>query len=302
MNSILIISNPNAAKGLGKKRLPDILNAFSRRGVSCDSVETKGVGDGIRLAREASLKGYSTIVAAGGDGTVNEVANGILKSGKAVEMGIIPAGRGNDFAWIAGIPVDIDKAVDLILSKPAGKVDVGFLKGGNFPEGRYFLNGAGIGFEPAVNFQASSYKHINGLLSYVVGLIHCIIHIPAAYDISFSIDDVSFDIKTQQISICNGRRMGSAFIMGPEALIDDGLLDVVYANKVINRRGLFPLLPSFLNGKILQKRCITGTRAKHVLIVSRKPDMKVHMDGEVVSFNASSIEVEMHPEALILHY
>ncbi len=302
MNSILIISNPNAAKGLGAKRLPEILDSFRKRDILCDSIETQGVGDGIRLAREGALKGYYLIIAAGGDGNVNEVSNGILESGKSVEMGIIPAGRGNDFAWIANVPVEIDKAIELILEKPAKRVDVGFLKGGNFPSGRYFLNGAGIGFEPAVNFQASSYKHINGLLSYVIGLIHCLVHIPAPYDLSVSIDEVSMNLKTQQISLCNGRRMGSAFIMGPEALIDDGLLDVVYANKVINRRGLLPLLPAFLNGKILEKSSITGMKAKKVCIHSKKDDMKVHMDGEVVSFNASFIDVEMLSSALLLHY
>ena len=301
-SDILIILNPNASKGEGLKKKTLILSAFEKRGVSVDLIETKAPYDAINIASEGSLSGYKTIVAAGGDGTANEVANGILRSGKDISMGIIPVGRGNDFAFIADIPTSIDEAVDLILNHEAREMDVGYLEGGDFPQGRYFLNGAGIGFEPSVTFKASQMKHLNGTPSYVIALLSCLIHLPRPCTVTLTIDGVSKEINTQQISMCNGRRMGSAFIMGPDAVINDGVLDIMYAPKPITRRELLTLLVPFIKGIIKKSPLLSFAKGKCIKVVSSKADLVIHLDGEKVSYGCSECSVSIKSSALKMHY
>lgn len=301
-SDILIIINPNASKGEGLKKKDLILEAFSKRGIKPDVAQTEAAADAIRLAREGASAGYRTIIAAGGDGTVNEVANGIITSGVDVEMGIIPVGRGNDFAWVADIPSDIEEAVSLILDTPARYMDAGYLEGGDAQNGRYFLNGAGFGFEPSVTFKAGTYKHLNGTPSYVTALLACLIHLPAPYDVHLTVDGETQHLLTQQISVCNGRRMGSAFIMGPDAEINDGMLDIMYSVRPINRRQLMTLLVPFLKGTIKKSSLLGFRRGRSVSVVSSKPDLVIHADGEKISFGCSTCAVSIKPSALKIHY
>lgn len=301
-SDILIIINPNASKGEGLKKKGAILSAFARRDITPDIVETKASSDAISLAREGALSGYRIIIAAGGDGTVNEVANGIIRSGMDTEMGIIPVGRGNDFAWVADIPTDVEEAVSLILDTPARFMDAGYLEGGEAKEGRYFLNGAGFGFEPSVTFKAGTYRHLNGTPSYVTALLACLIHLPRPYDVHLTVDGKTQHLLTQQISVCNGRRMGSAFIMGPDAVINDGELDIMYAVHPIKRRQLLKLLVPFLKGTIKKSSLLGFCMGKSVSVVSAKDDLVIHADGEKISFGCSFCAVSIRPSALKIHY
>jgi len=106
--------NPNSSKGRGARYEEKILKCFSRHGLSVEFAHTEYRDHAIKLTREGIERGFGTIVACGGDGTVNEVVNGIMVTDRSVRMGIIPLGRGNDFAWSAGIPDDIEKAVELL--------------------------------------------------------------------------------------------------------------------------------------------------------------------------------------------
>ena len=122
---ILLIINPNASKGRGRKSAKLIQSIFKSRGRQCTVAYTKGAGHAATLARKGVQYEYKVIIAAGGDGTVNEVLNGIMFSGRSssVTMGIIPIGRGNDFAWCAGIPRKLEESIDLIINGSAKPVD-----------------------------------------------------------------------------------------------------------------------------------------------------------------------------------
>ena len=207
---ICVILNPNASKGRGARSRVRIQEAFRSHGADVRILVTERSGQAEMLALQACGEGYDVVVVAGGDGTVNEVVNGIMRSGRDVSMGIIPIGRGNDFAWIAGIPHDIPSAVSLVARGCAKRIDVGYLEGGLYPQGRYFLNGTGFGFEPSINFKAGEYRHLNGMPSYIVAFFHCLIHLPRPYELKITIDGSPFELKSQQVSVCNGRRMGSA--------------------------------------------------------------------------------------------
>lgn len=293
-SNILCIMNGHASKGQAVRKTERIKEAFARRKQDIDLVMTGQRKQAILLASQGAEAGYDIIVAAGGDGTVNEVANGIMLSGRKVAFGILPIGRGNDFAYSAGIPTDLDKAVDLILTTAARPVDVGLLYGGNALEGRYFLNGAGFGFEPEVNFKASSYRNVNGFASYLLAFLHCFCFLPRPYDMTMTIDGDELRLQTQQVSVCNGRRMGAAFIMGPEAVINDGRLDVVYANRPLNRLKITAIALKFFSGTQLKSSVMTMKRAlKTVVIRTSRPEMKIHVDGEEISRDADYCRIEI---------
>ena len=247
------------------------------------------MGEGAQsIAYEAALAGRNPIIAAGGDGTVNEVANGILKAVTkdgvpCPVMGVIPIGRGNDFAWGMGIPKDLAKACSTILAGRTRVIDAGVTYGGNYPEGRFFVNGQGVGFEPLVNFLASDFKHVTGTLSYVLALIRILINYPDPYTVQLTLDDEVINLKTQQLSICNGRRMGSAFLMGPDALFDDGYFDVVYANTPVASYKLVPIALTFFKGTQVKLKQFSVKRVKYVKMISSDNLMPIHVDGEEIS-------------------
>lgn len=302
---ILLIINPNASKGKGRKRAHDIRDLFKAKGRQCTVAYTNEPGHAERLAAKGMQYGYREIIAAGGDGTVNEVLNGIMKSGNAssVAMGIIPIGRGNDFAWAAGIPRDMEKAVGLILSRSAVPVDVGIARGPEHPEGMYFLNGTGIGFEPMVNFRASEYRHLNGMPSYIMAFMDILRRFPDPYHLQVDIDDREFSLDTQQFSVLNGRRMGSAFVLGPKARIDDGYFDVMYVRKpVITRSALISAVACFLRGSHVEDtERFVYMNARKIRLQASGDVMQIHCDGEEFSRSGRWVECEILPGALRLY-
>lgn len=296
---ILLIINPNASKGKGRSKAKEIKALFQEKGRECTVAYTRERGHAESLAHRGAVYGYSMIVAAGGDGTVNEVASGILRSGKDIPFGIIPIGRGNDFAWIAGIPMKTKEAVELIVRGNVSRIDVGLCRGDAHPEGMYFLNGAGFGFEPMVNFRAMEYKHLNGMPSYAVAFIYLLRHLPKPYDITLKIDGNEQQLMTQQISICNGRRMGSAFMMAPKARIDDGLFDVMYTKHPIQRKGLMKAVLEFFRGAhVNDTELFAYTNARNVEIISADPVVESHCDGEVFSRTGLRFSITILPSAL----
>lgn len=302
-NKLFIVLNPHAAKGRGKSCKETIATLFSQGGYETTIVVTeKGFGAS-RLAYQATVDGWSTIVAAGGDGTVNEVADGILravteKGLQAPSLGVLPIGRGNDFAWGMGIPRDLKKACVLIMEGNRRTIDAGIVYGGHFPQGRYFINGLGMGFEPLINFVASDFKHISGTPSYLLALLYILIHYPQPYPVQLTLDGETRSLETQQLSICNGRRMGSAFIMGPDALFDDGYFDVVFANRPIKNTRLLPIALKFFKGGQVKLPSFTVVRAKSIKLVSKNNPMPVHVDGEEISKGCAEFSVELLASAL----
>ncbi len=301
---ILLIINPNASKGRGRKKAKEIQALFRSYGRECTVAYTRAPGHAESLAKRGALYGYDTIVAAGGDGTVNETVNGIMKSGASgVRMGIIPIGRGNDFSWMAGIPRNQKKAVKLIVQEKARAIDVGFCSGTGHPDGMYFVNGAGFGFEPMVNFRAMEYKHINGMLSYAVAFLYILKHPPVVSAVSLTIDGETEDIQTQQISVANGRRMGSSFMIAPLAEIDDSLFDVMYTKVPLDRKGIVRAVMLFMRGgHVSDGSTFSYTRAKSVDINVRDKELEAHCDGELFSHKGMDFHLEIRPSSLLLVY
>jgi YegS/Rv2252/BmrU family lipid kinase len=300
-NEVFVILNPQAAKGKAKRQEAAISAAFAEKATL---VVTEEPGGAEALAHQAAIDGWPVVVAAGGDGTVNEVVNGICKAAEGgtpkPKLGIIPVGRGNDFAWAMKIPRPIEEAVAAILGGRERIIDVALMHGGDYPEGRWFINGLGVGFEPLVNFEASSFKRISGVPSYVLALIKVMINYPQPYDLEIVLDGKSSFAKSQQLSVCNGRRMGSAFLMAPDSLVDDGLLDVVYANVPIAPYRFLPIAVKFFKGNQVKLAEFTVARAKTVVLRSRDNPMPVHVDGEEVSRGCMEISIRLHAASIVI--
>jgi YegS/Rv2252/BmrU family lipid kinase len=303
---IFIILNPNAAKGRALRQRDAIQSFFTNRSIPFRMVLTEHPMEAIALSKDAVLSGYRTIIAAGGDGTVNEVVEGTMKASRSLGLsleespviGLIPIGRGNDFAYFAGIPKGVEEACQLIVSNAYDYIDYGEVWGGRFDEGRCFVNGVGIGFDSLVNFVASDFKHVSGMLSYLLGFLKILVHYPEAQEVEITSEHGSFSCQTQQISLCNGRRMGSTFIMGPYAELDDGLLDVVYANRPIAGKEILRYAVKFLSGSQLDTDRFSMFRATDITITAKEDVLVCQTDGEEVSRGCKSIRVKLFPKGL----
>ena len=188
----LIILNPTAGKGSAGRKKNEISEYCKAIGLDFDLVETERPGHAIELTGRAVADGYEVIVAAGGDGTSNEVINGMMLTKRAgigsAVMGVLPVGRGNDFAYSMYIPTDWKKAADLLKNPPRKPLDIGFVVSEFFPEGRYFGNGVGIGFDAVVGFVAARSK-LSGIMSYLVAAIKTIYIFYTAPKVRIELDD-----------------------------------------------------------------------------------------------------------------
>ena len=149
MTRYRIIANPVAGGGASEQAIPQVERILSEYGLDFDLVRTERPWHGADLAQEAVAAGYDVVVAMGGDGTSNEVLNGLMQAKQAsVEicaMGVLCAGRGNDFAYGTGIPTDLEEGCQALAQGYRHTIDVGRVVGGLYPQGRYFGNGVGIG-------------------------------------------------------------------------------------------------------------------------------------------------------------
>jgi YegS/Rv2252/BmrU family lipid kinase len=305
-SELCIILNPNAAKGKALSHRTEIEAFFLQAGIPISMELTTRPFEAIDFAHKAVASGYKTIIAAGGDGTMNEVVDGVIRATREMKLsheeapvvGLIPIGRGNDFAFFAGIPNSVGAACQLIADRIWSSIDYGEVFGGRFPEGRCFVNGVGIGFEPMVNFVASDFKRVSGMLSYLLGFLKVWVHYPSAIRLHFESEQGSFYCDTQQVSLCNGRRMGSTFIMGPYAELDDGLLDIVYANKPIKWGEILRYAIKFFSGSQLKTDRFSMFRAQRITITSDSNNLVCHTDGEEVSRGCNQIGVTLYPSGL----
>lgn len=302
----LVILNPNANKGKALKLENRIKKAFTKEGLDIDLVKSKGIEDCRSHAYKAVGK-YSLICAVGGDGTVNEVADGILKKVDEINIkiqdiphfAILPIGRGNDFAWMLNIRnKSIEEMVKKIKEDRVKLIDVGYCLGGVYPNGCHFINGLGIGFEPSVNFIASNFKNVSGTLSYILALLKMLKNYPKPMDLIIEKDSGITKIKSQQVSIGNGRRMGGAFLMTPKAILDDGFLDLVYAYKPIAKNKILKTAIKFLSGNQLKDSHFIYSREKWVTIIAQNCGMPIHIDGEMVGKNVEKIEIYIKNKVL----
>lgn len=300
----LLVLNPTAGKGRAGEHRDEIEVALRRHGLNFETVLTTGPWHAAELARSAGSAGYARLIAAGGDGTLNEVINGLMLARKAGQrnpaLGVLPVGRGNDLAYGMGIPLELAKAAETIAIAPPRPFDIGFVRGGDYPEGRWFGNGVGIGFDARVGFAAAKYRHIHGSLTYTVGAIRTFALFPAATEVSIRSPELNHDGACHQISIMNGSRMGGSYYMAPEARVDDGHLDLCIVGKT-GRLEMAGLILRYTKGSQAGHPKVRMARAMKVAVEAPRGGLAVHADGETICESGDRIEVECIAGAILAY-
>jgi YegS/Rv2252/BmrU family lipid kinase len=296
-----VILNPTAGKGKAAKQFPKIDSFFRESGLEYEIYLTKGVGDALNTARDFPIGENDVTVAAGGDGTCNEVVNGLLlrRSPTPPVFGILPIGRGNDFSDTPKIPQDVEKALKLLTTGNARPLDAGLVKGGFFPDGRYFINGIGIGFDTKVGFEAAKLKIKSGI-SYAVGALITVIRYEPSPVLQIRYDDNEVTLPAVLVSVVNGRRMGGSFYMGPNAVLDDGLLDICYVQHQKSRFDLLKIISHYTKGTQGECKGVTFGRGKNFHLKALEGGMAAHCDGETVCYEGKELEITCVPGALRL--
>jgi diacylglycerol kinase (ATP) len=272
-----LIVNPTAGTDAAVQHLTQINERLRRRVGLLDIVMTTGEGDAADAAEDAVRRGYDYVFVGGGDGTLNEVLNGIgaVSGGfAAVVLGVVPLGTGNDFASALGFPADVAAAADTLLDAPASWVDVGQLND------RYFINVSAGGFIAEVSDAVSSQlKNLAGRLAYVIGGATVVLeHEPVSVRVESAVRSTTMAIN--MFAVCNSRLIGGGRLIAPEARVDDGLLDV-YLVEAMSKVEFVALLTRVSDGTHTSDERVTFFRAAELDLQFDKP-IKVNTDGQVL--------------------
>jgi diacylglycerol kinase (ATP) len=297
-----IFLNPIAGKGYASKHIPLINEYLQNYKMDYEIHLTKYVGHAIKLAEEFSQQPNTAVIAAGGDGTCNEVVNGLMQAKKINPelnpiFGVIPIGRGNDFSFGADIPNDLKESLNAIVHGEPVPMDVGLVKGGNYPEGRYFGNGIGVGFDTKVGLEAAKLKHIHGAFAYLIGALKTLILYPPAPNIELTYNDITTNISPALVSIMNGKRMGGTFFMAPNANNSDGVLNLCFT-KQGSRRELLKTMMYYIKGTQHTLENTTVAQSAAFSMKALNGSLAVHADGETICESGKYLDISCLPHAL----
>ena len=282
----LAIVNPAAGKGAGERLVSRIASDLGAAGLRVDVVRTPASGEAARLASAAVEDGYEQVIAVGGDGTANEVANGLV--GTDVALGLYPIGSGNDFARVLGYPRQRKKLASFLAAARPRRIDVGEVNG------RVFLNAAGVGIDGHVAERIiASARVVGPTLGYFVGALVSI----ATYrpqEMRVSIDGHVRRGKHLVVIAANGTHFGSGMHVAPSAKLDDGLLDIVVGGD-LGRWASLVALAKLYRGTHVDGRTILHFRAPALEVELDEP-LPMELDGE--ASRASALHVRVRPSAL----
>ena len=291
-----VILNPTAGRGAAARAWPKVRAVLEGAGARVELAETARHGHAAELAESAARAGWGAVVAVGGDGTVHEVANGLLRASDAgaamPALGIVPVGSGNDFSLLAGLPRDPVEAARRIVSGAERRVDAGRV------DGRWFVNGVGVGLDARVAVEANRNRRLRGIGIYLWALARVLASFRAPM-MRVEIDgDEVIERPLTLATVGNGGRHGGGFWICPAAKLDDGLLDVCVCD-ALGRLRILRFLPKVLRGTHVGERCVRMRTARRVRITSDTP-LPVHADGEILSEAARELEIEIAPGRLRL--
>ena len=265
-----LIINPHASRGKAAKKAAKVIKILEEKNVEFVAHYTTRPKEATEIAKKLSDEGATDIIALGGDGTVNEVLNGM--NPETVRLGIIPTGTGNDFVAAAKIPTDVKKALDIILNGEAKNTDYmvcGGIRG---------INAIGTGIDVDVLKRYAKAKVFKGKIAYIFALISALIHF-RFYKFKVIKGDEKEDKTALIACVGNGFRIGGGIKMCPKAVIDDGLLDFVVVNEL--KKSRIPLaFVKLMKGKILEQDFTVMERVDRVKIEFEQPST-VQIDGEL---------------------
>ena len=292
-----VILNPYAARWKASKLWPQAENALRKAGVQFEVEESIEPGHAIFLTLNAIRKGFNPIIAAGGDGTIGEVVNGILTAApgpKAATLGILPLGTANDLVDNLTMPRELDQAVSVIAAGHTKAIDICQVND------RYFINNAGIGLEPYITSLQQDMIRTRGIIRYLLATLKGIAHNPQ-WQMRLEWENGEYDGPVTLVSIGNAPRTGGIFYTVPGADPFDGQLTFVFGY-IANRFDILRVLPKTMKAKEGNYTEHPAIQQHHTpwLKVKVRPSSPSHADGELFTSAVNDLDFRIHPAALPL--
>jgi len=283
---LLIIFNPNAANGRSVKKLESIKTRFKNLGIKATFKPTTHAGHGKDLAAGTSLSQFDGLVAAGGDGTLFEVLNGLYQHPKAarIPLGLLPIGTGNAFARELELKADaLTDAIELIHRGRTRQVDVGFVKSTDCSF--FFINIVSMGFAVDAGLVAQKMKFL-GKTAYTLATLWQVLKLKS-YPLVMDIDGKRIEKNNVFVTLSNSRYTGTHFLIAPGAKVDDGHLDVTILESLPRYR-LLKLFPTIYSGRHIEYNEITSCKATQISIHSPL-GLQLGPDGEFCGSSPAKI-------------
>jgi len=288
-----VIVNPVAGAYSTSRKWPIISKLLKHTGLSFDFQFTEGAGHAVELAQAAVSDGYQYLVAVGGDGTVNEVANGILCSTGITRaaLGVISTGTGSDFIRSVGIPRDYPGACSALTRFRRLSIDVGAVeyqsKGQTLR--RFFVNAGGVGFDASVVKETERLpKYFGGTIPYLVGLVRTLFSYKNKL-VVLKVENEVESCRVLNVVVANGSYVGGGMHVAPQAELSDSLLDTVIIGD-IGKLELLKELPTVYKGTHINHPKVRMRKATHITIESPE-QMLVYADGELLGESPASFWV-----------
>lgn len=259
------VSGTRSKEGLGKT----VAKALGKKGIETEIRLTTAAGDASKFAREAVEKGYDSVIAAGGDGTVNEIAGALCHTDTT--LGIVPLGSGNGLARTLGIPQDVDEALKIICRHHSIKCDRGIVNGKD-----PFYCTFGVGLDAAVSETFASMRH-RGRTTYILSIIREFVRYKSQ-PYALQINGKVITEKALLIAVCNASQYGNNAYIAPKAKLSDGLLDVTVIHSGSPLSSM--LVGVDLMTGFLDRNTSIETFQVSGVAISRLTDGPVHLDGE----------------------
>ena len=280
-----MIVNPRSGGGLSQRRWAGFVGPLTDGLGPIDLRVTEAKGDGRRIAHEEAAAGRGLIVAMGGDGTISEVADGILAAGGGSELGIIPRGTGGDFRRTLDLDHDLGQAARRIRDTEARPIDAGrvsFVGEDGSQAERHFINVVSFGFSSDVARRANaSSKRLGGRVAFLSATVRSLVGYDNV-DVAISVDgQPERRMNLLLAAVGNGRFFGGGMKICPEALLDDGLFDLVTVGN-LGRIGVMANIHRIYSGNHLTMKEVQGTRLCRMRVAPADPEAKIplEIDGE----------------------
>ncbi|MGN7297303.1 diacylglycerol kinase [Fredinandcohnia aciditolerans] len=272
MKRARIIYNPTSGRELFKRHLPEVLEKLEKAGYETSCHATTGAGDATNAARIAVERKYDLVIAAGGDGTINEVVNGLAEQEYRPTLGIIPVGTTNDFARAIGVPRNIDGACDVIVEGNSVPIDIGRIND------KYFVNIAGGGRLTELTYEVpSKLKTMLGQLAYYLKGMEMLPSIRPT-EVSIEYDGKLFEGEIMLFLVSLTNSVGGFEKLAPDSSLNDGLFDLLILKKA-NLADFIKVATLAIRGEHINDPHVLYTKANRVK-VNPTEKMQINLDGE----------------------
>jgi len=286
MSNYKFIVNPTASRGKGISMGQWLEEECPKRNLDFDIQYTTRPGIAADMAA-GSVSKFETIIAVGGDGTLQEVINGLMEAD--VKVGIIPVGTGNDFIRVVNIPLQPGEALNNVVSGNTKLIDTGRINN------RIFHNAVGIGFDAWAVYESLKIKKLRGHAVYLYAILKTILTYKAPV-MELRYNDKTITEKLLLTAIGNGTCVGGGIKMTPFAKIDDGLLDLTIIQDV-NKLKMLQNLAKTYSGEHVKMPQVTVDTSKSIVIRSEE-ELAVHADGELIGCNLKEVKINILPKAI----